>query len=71
MSRLTRDRDHGPEPLLDVRAALILALALAAGVVVGVLTWWAAASLPVAVLAGLTTAGGAGGVLNDLIGGGR
>ena len=68
MSRPSRDRDRVPEPLLGVRAALILTLALAAGVIVAALAWWAVAPLPAVILSGLTAAGGAVGVLNNVIG---
>ena len=67
VTRPNTDPDPAPEPLLGVRAALILTLALAAGAVAGALTLWADASLPAAILAGLTTTGGAVRVLNDII----
>ena len=68
MPRSPRDHDRVPEPLLGVRAALILTLALAAGAIVATLTWWAAAPLPAVALAGLTATGGAVSALNNLIG---
>ncbi|MCP2340667.1 hypothetical protein [Actinomadura rupiterrae] len=66
-----RDREpgcgSGPEPLLGVRAAIVLALALAAGVVTGALTLWADGSVPVVVLAALSATSGAVRVLNEII----
>ena len=67
MTRPTSNPDPAPEPLLGMRAALILSLSLATGAVVGGLTLWAGAVLPAAVLAGLTACGGAVRLLNEVI----
>lgn len=67
MTRSTTDPDPAPEPLLGVRAALIFALALAAGAVMGAVTLWAGASVPAAALAAMTAVGGAIRILNAVI----
>ncbi|TQS42852.1 hypothetical protein [Cryptosporangium phraense] len=56
MSRPTTT-DPTPPPLLPMRSALIIVIALLAGAVMGGLTLWGGASLPVALVAGLSTAG--------------
>lgn len=48
-----------PGPLLSVRAAVILLIAVVAGIVAGVLGYLATGSLPAAVLTGGGAAGGA------------
>lgn len=55
-------------PLLTVRAAVVLLLALVAGVLAGGLSYLANHSVPTAVLYGGTTAGGALVLFNSVIG---
>jgi hypothetical protein len=57
-----------PEPLLTVRAALILLLALIAGAAAGALTYLGHRSVPAAVLVAGSASGGALMLFNSLIG---
>ncbi|TQS45142.1 hypothetical protein [Cryptosporangium phraense] len=49
--------DPTPPSLLPMRSALIIVIALLVGAVMGGLTLWGGTSLPVALVAGLSTAG--------------
>ncbi|MCA2229302.1 hypothetical protein [Nonomuraea aurantiaca] len=68
MARQAPNPDQPPVPLLSLRAAVILALALAAGVVVGALTLWTGVVPPAAVLTGIAAFGGTVRGLHDVIG---
>ncbi len=57
-----------PSPLLTVRAALILALAVLVGIGAGVLTVIAGGVLAAAILTGCMAAGGSLKLFSDLIG---
>jgi hypothetical protein len=57
-----------PPPLLSVRAAVILLLALVCGTAVGTLTFFAGKNVAAAILAGLTATGGAIMFLHKVIG---
>ncbi|MET8848701.1 hypothetical protein [Amycolatopsis sp. NPDC004625] len=48
-----------PPPVVTVRQAVVLLLALVCGLTVGVLTYLAGGNLPAAILAGLSSFGGA------------
>ena len=58
----------GPQPPFSTRGALILLLAVCCGVGVGVLTVMNGQSMPAAVLAGLSAAGGSVIAFSTLIG---
>jgi hypothetical protein len=60
--------DPEPDPLLPLRTALIVPIALVVGGMIGGLTFWAAQSLPHALLAGLTGAAAALLPLDKIIG---
>ena len=60
---------HSTSPLLTLRAALILGLALIFGVVAGALTYWATHSAPGAFLGAGAATAGAIGLLNQIISG--
>lgn len=57
-----------PQALLSLRTAVIFVFAVIIGVAVGVLTYWAYATVPLAVLAGVSVAGGATLPLDKVIG---
>ena len=65
---VTTSKAPQPAPLVPMRLALIVLIALIIGGVVGGLTFWAAQSLPQASLAGLAGAAGALVPLDRIIG---
>jgi hypothetical protein len=69
MSRTTSGPDdHTSQPLLTLRTALILLLAVLAGLSAGALGLWAGRHIAEAVLLGLGVAAGAAAFFNWLIG---
>jgi hypothetical protein len=67
MTRPTTDPERSPEPLLTVRAAVILTLAMAVGAVTGALTLWAGMPIPTAILPAGAAVGGTIRLLNEMI----
>ncbi|GIM97156.1 hypothetical protein Ato02nite_089490 [Paractinoplanes toevensis] len=59
---------HQPEPLVSLRAAVILLLALVAGATAGVLTYWAGHPLAAAAVGGGGAAGGGLLLFNTVVG---
>jgi hypothetical protein len=56
-----------PPPLVSIRTAVILLLGFVCGVTIGVLTYFAGGNTAAAILAGLTSTGGAIVFLNKTI----
>jgi hypothetical protein len=65
---VSTSRASKPDPLVPLRLALIVLIAVVIGGVVGGLTLWANQSMPQALLVGLAGAGGALLALDRLIG---
>ena len=65
---MSHRRKHDPRPsLLTVRAAVVIMLAIFAGVVAGVLSHLAGRSVPESLLTGLGTIGGAVALFEKII----
>lgn len=58
---------HSTPSILTVRAALILGLSLMFAGIAGILTFWATRSIPGGILGAGAVAGGAIGLLNQII----